>query len=69
MNGFGFIEAVRGQVEHQATPILVFTTESAPELKARASAAGQPLGSSNPSIYQSSSRPSTESQVQEARND
>jgi two-component system chemotaxis response regulator CheY len=40
MDGFGFIEAVRGQAKHQTTPILVLTTESAPELKARARAAG-----------------------------
>ncbi|MEL6204979.1 MAG: response regulator [Pseudomonadota bacterium] len=40
MDGFGFIEAVRGQERHRATPILVLTTESAPELKARARAAG-----------------------------
>ncbi|MDV7145721.1 response regulator [Tropicimonas sp. TH_r6] len=40
LDGFGFIEAVRGQDEHRATPILVLTTESAPELKSRARAAG-----------------------------
>ncbi|MEM1429509.1 MAG: response regulator [Pseudomonadota bacterium] len=40
MDGFGFIEAVRSQPKHRATPILVLTTESAPELKARARAAG-----------------------------
>jgi two-component system chemotaxis response regulator CheY len=40
MDGFGFIEAVRAQPDHRATPILVLTTESAPELKARARAAG-----------------------------
>jgi two-component system chemotaxis response regulator CheY len=40
LDGFGFIEAVRGQAGHIATPILVLTTESAPELKARARAAG-----------------------------
>jgi len=40
LDGFGFIEAVRGQNKHRATPILVLTTESAPELKARARAAG-----------------------------
>ncbi len=40
MDGFGFIEAVRCQAAHRATPILVLTTESAPELKARARAAG-----------------------------
>ncbi len=40
MDGFGFIDAVREQVQHRATPILVLTTEAAPELKARARAAG-----------------------------
>jgi two-component system chemotaxis response regulator CheY len=40
LDGFGFIEAVRGIEKHRATPILVLTTESAPELKARARAAG-----------------------------
>lgn len=40
LDGFGFIEAVRGQFRHRTTPILVLTTESAPELKARARAAG-----------------------------
>jgi two-component system chemotaxis response regulator CheY len=40
MDGFGFIEAVRAKDSHRATPILVLTTESAPELKARARAAG-----------------------------
>lgn len=40
LDGFGFIEAVRSQERHRATPILVLTTESAPELKARARAAG-----------------------------
>ena len=40
MDGFGFIDAVRGQDKHKATPILVLTTESAPELKARARDAG-----------------------------
>jgi len=40
LDGFGFIEAVRGREAHRATPILVLTTESAPELKARARAAG-----------------------------
>jgi len=28
LDGFGFIEAVRGQDRHRATPILVLTTES-----------------------------------------
>ncbi|KFE35399.1 response regulator [Thioclava atlantica] len=40
LDGFGFISAVREQDRHRATPILVLTTESAPELKARARAAG-----------------------------
>jgi two-component system chemotaxis response regulator CheY len=40
MDGFGFIDAVRDQDRHRATPILVLTTESAPELKQRARAAG-----------------------------
>jgi two-component system chemotaxis response regulator CheY len=40
MDGFGFIDAVRGQQDHRATPILVLTTESADEMKQRARAAG-----------------------------
>ncbi|MEM0935604.1 MAG: response regulator [Pseudomonadota bacterium] len=40
LDGFGFIEAVRAQADYRATPILVLTTESAPELKAKARAAG-----------------------------
>ncbi|WP_010141371.1 response regulator [Oceanicola sp. S124] len=40
MDGFGFIDAVREQEQHRATPILVLTTESAPELKMRAREAG-----------------------------
>lgn len=40
LDGFGFIEAVRRQDRHRATPILVLTTESAPELKMRARTAG-----------------------------
>ena len=40
LDGFGFIEAVRGIERHRTTPILVLTTESAPELKARARSAG-----------------------------
>ncbi|MGR3320391.1 MAG: response regulator [Pseudooceanicola sp.] len=40
MDGFGFIDAVRAQEDHRATPILVLTTESAPELKMRARNAG-----------------------------
>lgn len=40
MDGFGFIEAVRKDSAHAGLPILVLTTESAPELKARARALG-----------------------------
>ncbi|MDB2578927.1 MAG: response regulator [Tateyamaria sp.] len=40
MDGFGFIDAVRDQNHHRATPILVLTTEAAPELKMRARKAG-----------------------------
>lgn len=40
MDGFGFIDAVRSQDNHRATPILVLTTESATELKTKARAAG-----------------------------
>jgi two-component system, chemotaxis family, chemotaxis protein CheY len=40
LDGFGFIEAVRAIDRLRAVPILVLTTESAPELKARARAAG-----------------------------
>ena len=40
LDGFGFVEAVRRIARYRATPILVLTTESAPELKARARAAG-----------------------------
>ncbi|WP_299875600.1 response regulator [uncultured Sulfitobacter sp.] len=40
MDGFGFIDAVRDQDQHRATPILVLTTEAAPELKQRARTAG-----------------------------
>jgi two-component system chemotaxis response regulator CheY len=40
LDGFGFIEAVRRIDRCRATPILVLTTENAPELKARARAAG-----------------------------
>jgi two-component system, chemotaxis family, chemotaxis protein CheY len=40
LDGFGVIAAVRGSDALKATPILVLTTESAPELKARARAAG-----------------------------
>lgn len=40
LDGFGFIDGVRGQDRHKKTPILVLTTESAPELKAKARLAG-----------------------------
>ena len=40
MDGFGFIEAVRGDPRHTGVPILVLTTESDAEKKARARAAG-----------------------------
>ncbi len=40
LDGFGFIGAVRDQPESRHTPILVLTTESSPELKARARDAG-----------------------------
>ena len=40
MDGFGFIDAVREQDKHRTTPILVLTTEAAPELKKRARLAG-----------------------------
>ena len=40
MDGFGFIDAVRKQDQHRTTPILVLTTEAAPELKQRARDAG-----------------------------
>jgi two-component system chemotaxis response regulator CheY len=40
LDGFGFIEAVRALPGQRATPILVLTTESAPDLRARARAAG-----------------------------
>ncbi|MDI3335184.1 response regulator [Defluviimonas aestuarii] len=40
LDGFGFVQAVRRVERYRATPILVLTTESAPELKARARAAG-----------------------------
>ena len=40
LDGFGFIEAVRRIDRMRAVPILVLTTESAPELKARARNAG-----------------------------
>ncbi|MDJ1018307.1 MAG: response regulator [Paracoccaceae bacterium] len=40
LDGFGFIDAVRDRGESRHTPILVLTTESSPELKARARDAG-----------------------------
>lgn len=40
LDGFGFIRAVRKIDNLRAVPILVLTTESAPELKARAREAG-----------------------------
>lgn len=40
LDGFGFIEAVRRKERFRTTPILVLTTEAAPELRARARAAG-----------------------------
>ncbi len=40
LDGFGLIQALRQMENHRATPILVLTTEIAPELKARARAAG-----------------------------
>lgn len=36
MDGFGFIEAVRGSNKHRAIPILVLTTESVDDKKDRA---------------------------------
>ena len=40
MPRLGFINAVRQTDRHRTVPILVLTTESSPELKARARAAG-----------------------------
>lgn len=40
MDGFGFIEGMRADPNHRATPCLVLTTESDAEKKARARAAG-----------------------------
>lgn len=40
LDGFGFIERVRAGGPHRATPILVLTTESSAEKKARARQAG-----------------------------
>lgn len=40
LDGFGLIQALRQNERYRAIPILVLTTESAPELKARARAGG-----------------------------
>lgn len=40
MDGFGVIDAIRGGTANRSVPILVLTTESADELKARARRAG-----------------------------
>lgn len=40
LDGYGFIEAARALDRSRIVPILVLTTESAPEMKARARAAG-----------------------------
>ena len=40
LDGFGLIEQVRGGARHRDRPILVLTTESSDEKKARARAAG-----------------------------
>ena len=40
LDGYGFIEAVRRDERHRAIPILVLSTESDPEKKNRARAAG-----------------------------
>jgi two-component system chemotaxis response regulator CheY len=40
LDGFGFIEHVRKDTTHRATPILVLTTESDAEKKSRARSAG-----------------------------
>ena len=40
LDGFGLIEQVRGGTRHRDRPILVLTTESSDEKKARARAAG-----------------------------
>ncbi len=40
LDGFGFIEAARKLDRNRVVPILVLTTESAPELRARARQAG-----------------------------
>lgn len=40
LDGFGFIERARSHPSHRATPILVLSTESSEEKKARARGAG-----------------------------
>ena len=40
LDGFAFIDAVRGNNRYDKVPILVLTTESAPEMKLRARDAG-----------------------------
>ena len=40
MDGFGFIEGMRANPDHKATPVLVLTTESDAEKKNRARQAG-----------------------------
>lgn len=40
LDGFGFLEAARKRESDRIVPILVLTTESAPEMKARARASG-----------------------------
>ena len=40
MDGFAFVNAVRGLQRHRVVPILVLTTESDPSLKQRARTAG-----------------------------
>ncbi|MFZ4601753.1 MAG: response regulator [Caulobacterales bacterium] len=40
LDGFGVIERVRANPKHRGLPVLVLTTESAPEKKARAREAG-----------------------------
>ena len=40
MDGFTFIEHLRARPDNKSTPVLVLTTESDPEKKARARAAG-----------------------------
>jgi len=40
MDGYGFMQGVRADVQNRAIPILVLTTESSPEKKVRARDAG-----------------------------